>query len=536
VSPNKEVTLELDPAGETAGCPGCGCTSRRVHSWYWRHAGDLPCGGSPVKLHVHVRRFFCSTAGCRPTFAERFDGVLAPYQRRTERAQKVLIELAHASSAEHAARVAGLLGFEASGDTLIRLQRSETFSHPAPAAIGVDEFAWRKRHTYGTLIVDLERHRVLDVLPTDKAEEFAHWLERQPPVTTVARDRDAVFAQAARQVVPDALQVADRFHLVKNMTDAFRTFAMSRRWDTPHADEAAPESETATPPDPEPAHAPVPTPRKRQQWERVQALGKEGLTVRAIARAAGMHRRTVRKYLSATSPPTYRTGAPRVRKIDPHLDYLRQRWAEGVHSGVQLYREIQDRGYDGKRSMLLRAIRSWRSRPPKRDRPAPSPRRLLFRMRTELSEDETAELDGFLELNPGLATAYKLKDSFRTMLSSHDKVALEPWLETARNSGIEQFTQLARGIRQDQAAVSAAFTSPWSTGQCEGQICRLKLIKRVGYGRAKPDLLRVRVLHRFEALERAGDPQPEWDHGHSRRSDSRPVACLSPPGAGLRAA
>lgn len=499
VSP-QEISLRLEPIGKEASCPGCRCASRRVHSWYWRRAGDLPCAGRPLKLLVHVRRYFCATSGCRATFAERFDGVLARYGRRTERTQKVLLELAHASSGEGAARIARLLGFEVSADTLLRLQRREVFIHPAPMVIGVDEFAWRKRSNYGTLVVDLERRQPLDLLPTDTVKEFAHWLERHPPVAAIARDRDAVFARAAREVVPGALQVADRFHLVMNVMDAFRTFVLSRRWETPskRAESPAPEATVSEMPL---TRAHDSTPRKRLLWEQVQALGNEGHTIRAIARALGTHRRTVRKYLSSESPPVYRTSAPRRTKLEPYVDHLRQRWLEGVHNAARLYEEIRCRGYDGRPGVVRQVVHPWRAGLPRKDGGrAPPSGRLVLRWRASLTEEETTELDQYLELNSELSVAYTLKEMFRNALSSGGAARLDEWLEAAKRSGIDPFVRLAKSIRQDHSAVSAAFTSTWSTGQCEGQINRVKLLKRIGYGRARPDLLRVRVLHRMPVI------------------------------------
>ena len=489
------IVLRFFPVNKTAPCPRCRGSSGRVHSKYWRRAADLPVSGNRVEVIIHARRFFCDGEGCdRTIFCERFPGVLGQYARFTDRARAALLELAHASSAKQAARVVRLLGFVVSGASLITFQRRERFTYEAPRAIGVDEFAWRRGFRYGTLIVDLERRRPVDLLPADSADEFSHWLSRHPPVGVIARDRDEVFAHAARKTAPDALQVADRFHLTKNVLDTFRDCALSRKWKS--ADEQ-PVIDLSTPPPPAGGPEPEPTPRRRLKWEQVQALAQEGNTIRRIARALGMHRRTVRKYMSSQAPPIYRLSAPKPSMLDRHMEYLRARWDEGVRNSARLYKEICERGYQGSFSLLRRMVGTWRgARPQRRPMTPRPPIRLAIRWRRSLTEEETAELDRFLEANPELADAYRLKESFREAMARRDASYLDTWLVSAAGSAVRGFHKLARGMRHDYAAVSAAFATPWSNGQSEGQINRVKLKKRVGFGRANPDLLRVRVLHR----------------------------------------
>jgi transposase len=459
--------------------------------------------GNNVEILVHARRFHCDVRDCsRRIFCERFPGILEPYARLTNRAQAALLELAHASSAEQAARVAGLYGFRVSPDTLLKLQRREAFPLQSPAVIGIDEFAWKKRMRYGTIIVDLERRRPVDLLPTDSAEKVAEWLSRHPGITVMARDRDEVFAQAARTAVPKALQVADRFHLVQNVTETFRTFVHSRRWEVP----AAPNLFQQGTPDwhPQEAAAPVrspggPTLRKVRLWEQVRHLARQGRSIREIARALGVHRRTVRIYRVAPSPPAYPAGRIRGhRKITPYMDHLRRRWAEGTHNTRVLYEEVRRQGYRGGRTQVLVTVRPWRTRSAHLGtRSLAPPYKLLFQWNEKLvKEEEIDELVEYLRLNPDLAAAYGLKESFRAALKSKHPVRLDQWLTGAEASGIAGFLKLASGMRHDYAAVSASFSSRWSNGQTEGQNTRVKLIKRIGYGRAKPDLLRARVLHR----------------------------------------
>jgi hypothetical protein len=232
-----------------------------------------------VPLIVHARRFFCDEPSClRRIFTEPFPQVLSRYARQTERWRHVLLELAHASGAEMAARLARWLGYLTSPDTLIRHQRAEQMALPAPQVLGVDEFALRRGCTYATLLMDLARRH---------------------PVAILVRDRAEAYAVAGRQAAPHALQVADRFYLLRNVGDALKALLHSRRWQEPSS---------ATPPDiglvatsapPSSAaeaagHAVQPTPRKRLVWEAVQERRGLGQSLRRIAQALGVDRRTVR--------------------------------------------------------------------------------------------------------------------------------------------------------------------------------------------------------------------------------------------------
>ena len=486
------VVIRLVPLNKTAACPRCGRNSRRVHSRYWRRAADVPLSGNRVEVVIEARKFFCDTGVCsRKIFCERFSGVLEPYARFTERAKALLLEIGHASGAEQAAGVARLFGFKVSGATLITYQRRERFHFEPPQVIGVDEFAWRRGSRYGTIVVDLERRRPVDILPTDSVGEFSHWLGRHAPVAVIARDRDESFALAARDSAPGAIQVADRFHLAKNVLDAFREFVLSRKWKGVGQDHLPRSAALPEPPGPQP------TARRRLTWERVQELAKEGHSIRAIARSLGMNRRTVRTWMSSSAPTPRRVSARPLRMLGPYMGYMLARWDQGVHNSALLYREVAGQGYEGSYSMLRRVVGRWRKEGARTDgtRFGP-PLRLAKRWRRDLSEEETAELDRFLGANPELAAAYSLKESFREAMAARDQQLLDRWLDRAATSGTKRFNTLARGMRRDYAAVSAAFTSPWSNGQTEGQNTRLKLIKRLGYGRANPDLLRARVLHR----------------------------------------
>jgi hypothetical protein len=278
-----------------------------------------------VQLVVQARRFFCDAPTClRRIFVESFPQVLARYGRQTERWRQMLLELAQACGAEKGARLAGWLGYVASPDTLIRRQRQESFVFPTPRILGVDEFALRRSCIYGTLLVDLESRQPIAVLEGRTAEPLIQWLQVHPAIAVLVRDRADAYALAGRVAAPDALQVADRFHLVRNVSDALKTLLHAHRWrqpaiTVPPADSAA----LATVPAPSPkaiiGQAPQPTPRKRAVWEAIHQGRSLGQSVRHIARAAGLDRRTVRKYLAAAQPPVYPTRRPRPTQLTPYV-------------------------------------------------------------------------------------------------------------------------------------------------------------------------------------------------------------------------
>lgn len=485
-----KVVLYLRPVRTAVACPLCGVSSRRVHSLYQRKALHLPWFSWPVQLVIQARKFFCDTPECgRRIFAEPFPNTLARYARQTQRTQHVLLELTHSSNAEMAAKVASLLGFVTSPDTLIRLQRQETIPLIPPRVVGVDEFALRKGRTYGTLVVDLERRRPVDLFEGVRAQDLTQWLLGNPQVEVLARDRAWAYRLAAQTALPKAQQVADRFHLVQNVGNALKDFLHSHRWQVPAASGESPNNWKPL----------QPTPAKRARWEAVQQRKTRGQSASALGRELGMNRKTVSKYLASDRPPTYGPRAPGYSKVRPYLPYLRRRWMEGCHNARKLYHEIVRQGYGGAERHVRKAVHPWRSAQGPPAKRAPPWNWLVRRPYQGLRCSERAKLDDFLQANPVLARGHKLKEWFGRIVRQGDIEGFDAWVCEAAESGIKSLQSVARSFGQDYEAIKLALTTPWSTGQCEGQICRVKLIKRLGFGRAKPDLLRQRVLHRLAA-------------------------------------
>ncbi len=521
---DQTILLTMTSTQLTAACPVCANSSERIHSRYQRTVRDLPWAGHTVQVRLHVRRFFCSDPNCeRKIFVERLGTTIRAFARRTERLATQLCHLAFRLSAEAGAQMGEQLGMPVSAATLLRLQRHQKLPPPpVPQIIGVDDWAIRKGRTYGALIVDLERHQPIDVLPDAKAETFATWLREHPGITLISRDRAGNFAEGAHSGAPQAIQVADRWHLFGNLGDALQrlleqhpaALRAAAHQEDGHTDveSKAPVTippvvdatlDAFTPPVEE-----APLAHREQRFRDVLSRHADGWNYSQIAREFHINIRTVKRYILSGELP--KRGAPLRRltsSVTPYLVYLERRWQEGCQNKTQLWQEIVAQGYAGSRSSIYRAMKGFRAArgpwtaSPKVSRPkrrALSPRQgrwLLARPKEELDEQERVARNMLESAHADIAAASSLAERFQVLLRQRDVAALEGWLKDASESGIGPFKHFAASLRRDEAAVRAALEQPWSNGQLEAQVNRLKVIKRVGYGRAKFDLLRRRVLY-----------------------------------------
>ena len=344
------VIVVAHSLSNSARCPCCGRESTQVHGHYRRRPFDLPWGGYTVRLSLTVRRFRCANPDCsRQTFAESFGSFLPRLARRTARASALLLQLAGSAGGEAGARLATSCALPVSADTLLRLLRRQ--AQPAPTrvlAIGVDELALSKGKSYATIIVNLHTHRPIDMLPGREAAAFADWLKARPQLQVISRDRSGAYAAAATSAAPQAVQVADRFHLLANasaaMAELLRLPAVVTE-DHPQAAVpavAAPESDSLS---------------EQRRWQEVHELHRQGVGIRASARMLAISRITVRRLLAREEPPRNRTVNPRpgglkAPMLQPYLSYLQGRRREGCTNACQLYRELVAMGYRGSRSKL----------------------------------------------------------------------------------------------------------------------------------------------------------------------------------------
>jgi transposase len=561
----------------SSACPGCGTPSHRVHSHYRRTVADLPCQERFLVLRLRLRRFRCTKAGCpRTVFCERLPGLLAVYARSTDRLTDSHRAVGFALGGEAGARLAEHLDMPTSPDTLLRrVKNAPDEPVPAPRYVGVDDWAIRKGQRYGTILIDLERGRVLDLLPGRDGAALQAWLQEHPGVELITRDRWAAFAQAVAAGAPKARQVADRWHLLKNLREAVERLlgrmavavqeslrepvlvaelsltggatgpVVAPAMATPSgaalvtalAIEAVPpplpsepavasvpsaaskkELPTMTDAAAESASArPSPSPRERarqarrrqraERYQRVRELRGQGQSLRQIARATGLPVKRVIRYLRLPRCPDWNPGRWTPTQLDGFAAYIDDWVKGGGHNAAELYRNLAGRGcrasYDAVRRYLARHLGST-GRPgprvgplkPPAPPPSPSARKLSFEF-IRRPEDRTAEEQGRLERlragDVGLREGLDLAAEFAAQIRKSGTQTFADWLAAVAASGCAELRSFAAGLCQDEAAVSAALTEPWSNGPVEGHVNRLKTIKRQMYGRAGFQLLRARV-------------------------------------------
>lgn len=517
--------LDVAPGIGSARCPSCRCQSRRVHSRYTRSIADEPLGGRQVTIVLQVRRFRCGDPRCsRRTFAEQVPDLAAHSARRSVPLQSYLADIGLTIGGRPGARFAGRRGVQVSRSSLLRLVRRL----PLPAigsapVLGIDDFALRRGHHDGTVVVDLEGQRIVDLLPERTAE--ADWLDQHEPPEIVCRDRGGAYADAVRQAAPGAVQIADHFHLIRNAGEVLER-VLARH---PGVVRAATAKETNPPAAPmEEVHqdagaetnTSVPRPavdprreRRRLRYEQVVVLHQHGWSLTAIGQHLGLSRPTVRTDVQAETVPEWAPRRTLLRAGSPHTAYLQEPWADGCRDAQRLRRELQARGFSGSLRMVQRAVAGWRETPGRRGRqpnaPASpvsgavprsrplSPRQavwLLLRPEKRLTPEERMMRKRLVEGLGEIQDAFTLVASFRRMMRRRDRAALDPWLEAAASAAVPELRGFAASLRRDDAAVHAALAHAWSSGQVEGQVTKIKRIKRLMYGRGTFELLRRRVL------------------------------------------
>jgi transposase len=483
-----------------AACPGCGVVSRRVHSRYQRRLADTASGAQEVLIDLRVRRFFCNNDACaKATFAEQVPGLTLRYGRRTCNLEGVLQAVAMALGGRAGARLTGRLACAVSRSTLIRLIRAAPDPDSGTVLVlGVDDFALRKGHVYGTVLVDIETRRPVDVLPERSAESFRAWLDAHPGAEIICRDRGGCYAEGATEGAPLATQVADRWHLWHNLAEAVERAVTRHRSclqePPPHPDPGPPAQEAAAAPEGGLAA------RTRARHAEVCAALAGGLTITEVSRTLRLERKTVRRYATAATADDLIAG-PRLTRpglLGPHQAYLRQRWDEGIRSTERLHQELRERGYRGSQRTLRRLTAQLRQdtavpAPP----PAPAARKAASWILTppgKLTDDNRTALTQITARCEELAATRGMVREFAEMLCHRHGERLAAWAAQAETSPVSELRGFAKGLRKDWAAVTAGLTVSYSSGAVEGHVNRIKMIKRQMYGRANPDLLRKRVL------------------------------------------
>jgi transposase len=538
-----QITLRVQSTQTRAPCPLCATPARRIHSDYGRTLADLPWAQYRVCLQLRVRKWFCRNRACRRRiFTERLPTIAAPWARRTLRLAQRLLALGRALGGKAGVQLGHAWDVVVSRNTLLRgLRRQPTLSFPTPTVLGVDDFALRKRHTYGTILVDLERRQPVELLPDRTAETVAQWLREHPGVEVIARDRASTYAEGARQGAPNATQVADRFHLLQNLAEAlepvFTTHdralqavnAAMRQQPVPLPDGTV---AVAVPPPPTPpaeeARAAQRAVRRQARYNEAWALHRQGWSTAAIAAQVGCSRRTIERYLQMPTWPVPQHRRHYGRSIlNPYQAYILERWNAGCHTAIQLFQEIQPRGYTGsyrRVTAYVSRIRQAQGIPPRRQgrrqrlpvvaepvAPPLTPRRatwLVLRRAEHRTAAEAQQLAQLHAQSAEVAEAMDLAQDFTALVRQRQPERLDPWLTRATASTLEAFQRFARGLQEDYQAVKAGVTLPWSTSPVEGHINRLKMLKRQMFGRARLDLLSRRFLRAPRGDQGAGARVP----------------------------
>jgi transposase len=511
-----ELTIIARSTASQAACPNCGAIAQDVHSVHRRSPRDLPISGHVVRLELDVQRFYCQNPDCpQQTFVERFPLLLLPYAQRTQRLTKSLEKLAFELGGELGSRIAHQQSIGFSPDTMLRIcRRMPIEARPTPRVLGIDDWAFRRGHTYGTILIDLEQHCPVDLLPVRTVEAVAAWLQKHPGVEIVSRDRASVYADGISQGAPKAIQIVDRWHILKNIGDALQRLLEQQRPALRAAakqlsqisDSASPVTSFPTTTLPIPEVVETSSPRQQILFEQIKALATQGDSQRAIARELHIDRVTVVRYLHADQAPAKPTRWQNLSTATSYLPYLQQRWASGCTNARQLWRELQEQGFHGSYHCVARLLKHFRSADGRKTRKAPlvsavaaySPRQamwILVKASPLLTDEQRAYRDALLANCPELAQAYLLTQRFVKIVQQRQVPELSAWCQDVLTSTLTPLKNFVRGLQADYGPVEAALEYEWSNGQTEGQVNRLKYLKRQMYGRASFDLLRRRVLY-----------------------------------------
>jgi len=519
------LAVDVASTVRSAQCPKCSHRSSRRHGQYWRRLSAEPSMGRRVSLAVEVRRFKCVNRRCsKVTFSEPINALALPKQRRTVGLDGAWRSIAQALGGAAASRLSTTLGMPTSRDTLLRgLRRLGSEVTPATpvVVVGIDDWAITRGHRYGTIVVDLERRRPIEVLDGRESTSVADWLQRHPSIKVVARDRAGAYSEAAQKVIPHAQQVADRWHLLANLRETVERLLLRHN---ARLREAAQLVVVSPLPPSLPAAADGTVPLMTWQklsidrrvvrlarYEEVVRLRAQGLSFKAIGRATDLDQRTVRNFLRAGEYPERSPRGSGPTLLDAYRHHIRQRVAEGCASATAVWHELRAQGFKGSSGTVRAAMahaNAVSSVPDTASRPGrrasmPSPQRAYAWLvgwherghEVPKRSENRKFVEALCAIEPEIAQASSLAREFLGLIHRRDVDGFDRWLRRARESQAPEIRRFADSLTTDLSAVRAAFTSPWSSGQVEGQINRLKFLKRQMYGRAKLDLLRARVLH-----------------------------------------
>jgi len=496
-----------------AKCTCCNKKSRHVHSSYVRRLKDLPASMYCVSINLVIRKFFCKNPKCkRKIFAELPGNEIQAHQRFTNRAREKLQKIFIEVSAKKGAYISGLISMPVSPSTGLRLVDSlEIPVINKVSVLGIDDWAYRKGLSYGTILVNLETRKVLDLLPGRDGVALKKWLIQHPEILTVSRDRANAYSCAVSQTLPNAIQVADRFHLMKNLSDSahdiiqqeYKNLANSLIEDANVEEEKFPNAEVKESGISRQREKGEMNDHFKERFQMVKEMLKQGYGIRTISRTLQMSRNTVRRYLDMDTLPK-KNICIKMNYTD-YQEIIDKEYSKGK-SVKKIFESIQMAGFKGSRTCFYNYFKEHRPYtmpilkvlPPAKPQMI-SPRKISRYLGiTDLNKIkdnfERKTIIALLSKNTLLENLRDLILSFRELLLGEDGSLLEGWIKKALAIGFPQLKKLVNGFKSDINAVRNAILTTWSNGQVEGQVNRLKSIKRQMYGRVDFELLRRKVV------------------------------------------
>jgi len=512
-----ESRIYVQPTARSAICPNCCVKSKRIHSYYTRKIADLPVFGKTSVIFLRSRKFYCRQDECPfKVFTERFEHHFKPYRRKTTRLESKIQQLGLLAGGRPAERICHIVSIPASDTTILRLVKNEVFL-PAEGitAVGVDDWAYKKRDSYGSILVNLDTGKAIDLLPDREEETLRKWLEKRPEIEVMSRDRYSNYQHAITRGAPQAVQVTDRWHLLKNLSEAVQK-VLVRQYNKVNAVIAEkrfqdePKKPVGGQDIPAKSNSPESTEDgiRLQRFKQLKELQGKGYSMRAMARHLGMSRQTIKRYQHMETLP--RRSQSRINPLERFFPYIKKRIEEEPDIFLTtLWDGLKSRGYRGAYTTLSEALKYYGIRVGKKaglTRKLPIRAGASFKPSTaaiwfvsdqaKLHKDCRKIVSELCSSFDDIKEIFKLAQSFRNMMAARSgNTELKEWIDRSTRSGIKEIASFAKGVRADYPAVENALTLPWSNGPVEGNVNRLKTIKRQMYGRAGFDLLRRRVVY-----------------------------------------
>jgi transposase len=511
------VVISASCTASSGSCPACGSVSARVHGGYSRTVADGAAGGRPVLIIVRVLRFLCTCPSCpKATFAIQADGLTSRYCRRSVPLTQMLTGFGLELAGRAGARLAAQLGITVHSSTILRLVAvlPEREAAMAPEILGIDDFALRKGHVYGTVLVNMDTGDVVDMLPDREAATVETWLKDHPGATVICRDRAGAYAEGARNGAPGAIQVADRWHIWHNLAEYANKAVTRHRGCLLAAGNRAEDGDEEAGTAREPAGTAPPdalldeggrerplAARTRERHADIHARLDAGHSHAEISRATGLVPRTVRRFAQAGSTDELLGGTARGSRLDEFKPYLCRRWNEGARDATALHAELQKQGWAGSARTVRRYLAQFREpgTAPAAPPAVPKARQITRLLLTRPDHLEAADREQLARIRAGCLHIDALAShiaAFAEMMDGLTGAAhLGSWLAAVEAAeGQPELRSFANGIRADKEAVLNGLTLPYSSGRVEGIVNKVKAVKRQMYGRATFALLRKRII------------------------------------------